>query len=409
MRRLLVVVLVLSAVIAFVAVVTSRAWLFQPIRNSQGSSESFGFTAMALDSSGHLHVVYTSSLQGLLLSTYEGGGWSSSTITASTAYAPAVAVDSRGTHHVAFLVLDAWNSSHPGQNLLYATDAGGTWTVSYIDYGVGPPSIAVDAQDRVHVAYAKFAGCSLRYATLTGDVWNGTTVSSFYCYDSWGMGVSLSIDPSGEPRVAYADHFTVGYAALVDGAWIAEPVLSDFSLFVMTVPSIVLDNQGRPHIGVMAHGDLLHLYQTGGTWVNESVDQVGTQLPFYAELGADPSGGVHILYNDPSRGVVKYAVNRGGTWSVSTLDSGIIAQAVSAVVGPGDRVQLVYARYLPNSAQAVLMYATNAVDLSDGWKFLLVGLPWVGLAIAVVTVVFMLAVVPLWNSIRVKRSAGPRS
>jgi len=87
----------------------------------------------------------------------------------------------------------------------------------------------------------------------------------------------------------------------------------------MNTRSLRLDSTGKPHIAYGAD----HLYYArfdGANWVKEVVDSADG-VGLYASLALDANNHPHISYYDANKGVLKYAVNLGSGWTISTLDA----------------------------------------------------------------------------------------
>ncbi len=118
--------------------------------------------ALAIDPSGHLHVVWYDSAPGHFeiyykMSTDEGASWAASkrlTWTSDDSLWPVIGVDSSGYLHV------VWQDLTPGNYEVYykkSTDGGATWTTSQrLTWTSGAswfPTMASDSSDYVHVVW----------------------------------------------------------------------------------------------------------------------------------------------------------------------------------------------------------------------------------------------------------------
>ena len=126
------------------------------------TSDSSLYPAIAVDSLGHLHVVWYDATPGNCEIYYrrsEDGGdsWTAArrlTWTSGTSWLPAIAVDSLSHLHV------VWDDVTPGNYEVYykrSEDGGDSWTaVQRLTWTSGPsqfPAIAVDSSDRLHVVW----------------------------------------------------------------------------------------------------------------------------------------------------------------------------------------------------------------------------------------------------------------
>jgi hypothetical protein len=186
------------------------AWSKQTIANAGSDVTPGGYgelIALALDGSGGVHVSYSVTSFGASTVTYAhrppGGSFTSETAVAGTSNVDkhtAIAVDSSGRVHVAY---------SESNDLRYATKpAGGTWSTTMIasaDYT--EPSIAVDAQGGVHIAFnADGAFHDLRYAYKPAAF--GWITSDVDTQGYVGKASSVAVDASGGVHVSYLDDTT---------------------------------------------------------------------------------------------------------------------------------------------------------------------------------------------------------
>jgi hypothetical protein len=94
------------------------------------------------------------------------------------------------------------------------------------------------------------------------------------------------------------------------------------------VPSLVLDQNGNPHIfydrmGQNSENDLFHSWFDGRLWHSEKLDSFDTGT--YICATADQTGNIHLVYGYnlwTSECEIKYAVFDGDSWRSWTLESG---------------------------------------------------------------------------------------
>src|SRR5262249_23736831 len=118
-------------------------------------------------------------------------------IGAGGAQYPSLAFDAQGNPHVAYR--DASD-----EVLMYATRAGGTWTIEEIDDKFFGPdyslSLALDPSGGVHIAYLSDHDNIIHYASRIGGSWIIETLDDGKSHDGW---VSLAIDGLGVAHVSY--------------------------------------------------------------------------------------------------------------------------------------------------------------------------------------------------------------
>lgn len=205
-----------------------------------------------------------------------------------------------------------------------ATATGFTWQVDTVDDNGAKPSLAVDADGVPHIAYMLEAQPGfVKYAILTADGWDISTVSTGYLYGP----LDIQVSNEGIPQISWHSHDEedAGYAVLVDGQW--EVQFIDHPGHDGWDNNLAIDSQGRPHIvsidPVQFGGQSGVEYATwdGDSW---SVEEVGSgPLPyeFGSFIALDSRDRPHVVWFDNDSQDLKYAVKDDGAWQVSTVAS----------------------------------------------------------------------------------------
>jgi len=306
-----------------------------------------------VDSRGVVHVVSDNSSQyGLDYQTNEGGVWMSEFIPAPVilgaeeprVHFVSIAVDASSKAHIAFTV---WfdGLSFYGGSLIYATNAGGSWSTEFVDEGTDTecyrgdrPWIVINPDGNPQIFYlgSSEADCyeeNLWHATKIGSAWEIVEVrpSIVLWYDS----LSYAMDPSGVSHVAgsvynaHTDSRDLVYYSDSGGAWKRSTVIAGG---VGNTTSICLDPQGRPHIGVnrdvfneansMWTGNFIHSWLANGSWYCETVYTQYLSLAFEvgedSSLASDSFGNIHVIYRGLHYKEI-YSTNEGGEWSSTFL------------------------------------------------------------------------------------------
>jgi hypothetical protein len=200
----------------------------------------------------------------LLVGALDGDAWQSETLLASGAgmygLNTAIDIDSSDRSHVAYTLADDWTG--PGA-VRYATprESGG-WQIRTIESGnnVGRfPSLAVDDDDQVHVAWINASVtdpnvADVRYGQLVDGQWEIETVAQL---DSVRLGfsgarklVSLEVDSTGTPHLAYGDRNSVSYAtrdSVIDD-WAETSVVQTEDGILNGLVVLSLDSNEEPGI-----------------------------------------------------------------------------------------------------------------------------------------------------------------
>ena len=302
----------------------SGAWVSKRIAATAGIPKA------AIDGSGRLYVVYDNEATdpGIYLLTNRTGAWVATRLTdQATDRFPAIAVDPLGEVHIAF-----------GEGeLVYLTDRRGYWSRrTLVPSGAYRPSIALDQNRRVHIAY-EGAGTDLRYITDTnGSTWVSSLVAS--------VGRLPSIAVQG------------------------------------TTPSI---GYTRPNDGT---GGAFYATKGSTGWTSVRI-YTGYLYSGQSSLRIDAAGKAHFAFeNADNPSGVDYATNATGSWVRTSLGRG---GSPTVLLGPAGATLFTFATtavYLRSSAVpawTAASVATSAYDLQpdvaegpDGQPRIVYAVPW---------------------------------
>jgi hypothetical protein len=280
-----------------------------------------------------------------------------------------VVVDSKGAVHAVYSV-SYGTSQH---SLHYATNASGSWQVAVLE---GPdndavglaPSLAIDAQDRLHAAYASKG--KLIYRRWGG----GTPLLKQTLVDSDGY-TSLTLD-ANVVHIAHGDDRGLHYAKRsASGAWAHAMLFTPTtSTNVTTSFDIALDAAGKVHVahsrdagGTTAGlaNRLWHTSNESGSWQTTDVD-TSAGAGHMPSLVIDKAGALHIVYGllDGQNGqlaIVTRAASPTSSWSKVIIDSSNKTGSFpTALLGAADKLHVVYR----NFDKGELRYTNN---ISGSW------------------------------------------
>lgn len=232
---------------------------------------------------------------------------------------------------------------------LAAAQTNHTWQVDTIsssgagDVG-GFAALVIDAGGNFHAAYYDYSHHGLLYS------FRGKNDKQWYTTKVEGKGagtyVSLAVDATGEPHLAYNSPYEDGlhYATWTGKKW--KRLIIDAS-HINYYTSIQLDKQGHPRISYYLYhapdkSYLLHLKFAsfdGQRWSIETVDKRPETGKFNA-LALDASGYPHIAYSNVSLGDLLYAAWDGSRWNFGDVDS---RRVHNDYVGIGDSIAMDHA------------------------------------------------------------------
>jgi hypothetical protein len=232
---------------------------------SQGAGGATGYrSSLALDSSDHPHISYLLKFTtgdvftyDLRYAVFDGSGWTLATVDSegTTGWDTSLALTAAGEPRISY------HTDLPDM-VRVATESGGTWGLESIAEGGKPSSLKLDSNGRPRLAFNGTPGSSARFASFDGASWNVGTIDTQGFLQGRRPFVSLALDSTGAPHVAYVDYI----------------------------------NQALKYASRSADG----------TWTIAIIDQ-GGDIGDFCSLQIDRQNGAHISYLDLTRGLLKYA------------------------------------------------------------------------------------------------------
>jgi len=282
--------------------------------------------ALALDAQGRERVSFCGST-GVYFQARQADGSISTVWLDPTAacFNALLAVGSDGSDHIVYA-----DTNH--DQLRYATDVSGAWVISVIPGADGAefPSLAIDQGDVIHVAYLVFTGHSpdcfqLVYASDASGSWQTTLVESVLAYPS------IAVDGAGTPHIAYlgaaqADgRYPVHYRSYVSDGWSDEIVAT--SEDPKTLVALAVTQAGDASLVYKSRAELEYVTGVSGHWMTSQVDRFDAAGPEEGRYGAydvsidlDTAGKPHLAYEDTD-GNLKYAHLSSGSWDRVYVDT----------------------------------------------------------------------------------------
>lgn len=155
-------------------------------------------------------------------------------------------------------------------------------------------SVAIDAQDSVHLGYIGYGGLS--QTTITAGVWSSKVLTpNVWCRSS------LTLDALGRVHAAYRTSEDLRTGTNAGGAW-SHRFVDTMNLgcgSTDAVPVIVVDANGAEHVayeGLSPGFGLQYAVDSEGTWQRTTI--VTGSLRSFA-FALDDQGAPHFVYSDP--------------------------------------------------------------------------------------------------------------
>ncbi|MBC8107482.1 MAG: S8 family serine peptidase [Anaerolineae bacterium] len=183
--------------------------------------------------------------------------------------------------------------------------------------------VAYDNQGILHLAYYDPTIDSIRYATrdVTGR-WSRTQIID-NSGDDVGFQLSLAIDATGKPGIAYFDNTNADlkYAHFDGASWIVDT--RDSNKAVGQSPTLTYDRNGDPVIAYFrkSGADLkVQTFDDAGNWIKYDVDSDGDVGQWASASAAQDQDVIAVAYADNTNGNLKYARFADGAWTIFTVD-----------------------------------------------------------------------------------------
>ncbi|MGB0377747.1 MAG: Ig domain-containing protein, partial [Poseidonia sp.] len=254
----------------------------------------------------------------------------------------------------------------------------GTWTETILDNGTNTghhPSVAIDRQGAIHIAYIDDNNDKLRYATNASGSWVFATLgNSTIDLDNegdprLGRGTAIVVHPITDAVHIVATNYVnssrgLSYHTNEGGSWVNETI-TDMTKDEGHDPAMAMDADGNLHVAHYCStscNDLRLSSRIDGVWQNETVSSSG-DIGNNPDIAIDSQGTIHIVSKyDSNGGKIHLHSGTPGSWTAQTGLSGNYALWPVVEVDSNDAVHIAY--HYAWIAKDV-MYMTNA---SGSWS-----------------------------------------
>ncbi len=372
----------------------SGSWASYNVDSTSSDEDNGKYTSVAVDSNNRAHISYYSPGK-LKYATSVSGSWFFSTYTVDPnvnlygdfADEPgtSIAVDSNNKVHISYINIDNndcqwqpcpslhWAGDACKVYIKYATNKNGYWSTEtiYDYYGdtnyLYPPSIAIDSNNKVHIAFTFCDLCydKLYYATNAGGSWyvskwddpcvgGGIPPCVNENAASWdmrypGLFPSIAIDPNNKIHISHSEwsHGRLLYTTNAGGNWSAYAGDSESGYIKDT--SIVYDQ--KVHIAYYEEDNKDLLYTTCPNIPDLATTYISNP-PTSAYRGSSFSVTDTVRNNVPPCGA--------GTRVGSTITR--YRLSLDSTIGPSDPL-LTGSRYVPSLAGGASSTGTITVTI----------------------------------------------
>ncbi|MEG3601473.1 MAG: putative Ig domain-containing protein, partial [Candidatus Thermoplasmatota archaeon] len=249
----------------------------------------------------------------------------------------------------------------------------GTWTETILDNGTNTghhPSVAIDRQGAIHIAYIDDDNDKLRYATNASGSWVLTTLGNSSFFGGGGRGTALVVHPITDAvhivTTIYENSVRgLQYHTNEGGSWVNETI-TDTTKVEGYDPAMAMDGDGNLYVAHYCStgcNDLRLSSRMNGVWQNETVSSTN-DIGQDPDIAIDSQGTIHIVsrYASLSSGRIYLHSGTPGSWTVNTGLGGGNAYWPVVGVDSNDAVHISYHR---SWTYKNVMYMTNA---SGSWS-----------------------------------------
>lgn len=287
-------------------------WFKMAVDHSLG----FMVTAITLDSHQNPHICYTP--QVTKYAAWDGHKWHTQEVDPGigrVAFFCSIQITSDGKPEIAWYL-------ESGTFLRYAVLQDGVWLAMSVEGGGGRMpgkwnSMVLDANGNPHIAYTWFPTGKLNYSFFDGQTWNIATLDSptDTAGGERGMGVSMVLDPDGNPIIAYYDEQSLKLARNIKGKWKSE-VIEQLPPFGQNYSwksfrsKLLFDSKGNLHVGFESLRGLEHAWWDGKQWNKQLILGVHGLAFLESSMAIDASDNLYIVYRDPQDKTLELAIGR---------------------------------------------------------------------------------------------------
>ncbi|MFC1799804.1 FlgD immunoglobulin-like domain containing protein, partial [Candidatus Eisenbacteria bacterium] len=333
--------------------------------DAESSLSQSNARSVAVDSQGHLHVVWSDNRDGnreIYYKSFDGAAWSADLGSTD----PGIAVDGNDNLHV------VWNDyRHSDYEIYYKRFDGASWGADTRLTSTGGdsryPSVAVDALNRIHVVWQDKRGGertkNIYFRLHDGMTWQAEeNIAS----DVPGSQTpAIAVDGNNHAHVAwrqdYGDSARLYYKKFNGSAWGEEDMLAAGRLDwdPPNPPTITTDHLNQVHVAWDDYLDgsyeVFYRIFDGGAWSPRERVSGEFHNSSKASVVVDNSGSVHMIWVDRQDGnnEIYYACKKGLSWGQQTRLTKAPNESIhpSLVIAPDGALHMVWRDYRDGNSE----------------------------------------------------------
>lgn len=231
-----------------------------------------------------------------------------------------LAIDSNNKVHIAYY-------DFTNEDLKYVTNASGAWQTEIVQSAgnVGEyPSLALNSNNDIYISYFDETNTKIKLANKNANS-SSWTITAIDPAELQGGESSLAIDSNDKIHIAYKNYTSsiniLKYANNASGSF--STFLIDNSNNVSGRISLALNSNNQPSISYYKNSDLwlASSYSFNSSWSITAIDNNDDNVGDESFLRFDSNDKAHIIYYDWSNTALKYATNSSGLWQKEIIDN----------------------------------------------------------------------------------------
>ncbi len=251
-----------------------------------------------------------------------------------------IAIDSNDKIHIA-------HRAPPTTSVRYCNNTQGSWSCLLADSANGADiSIAIDSNNKIHMSHHDASTSDLKYCNNTQGSWSCASIETA---NSVGWHTSIAIDSNDNVHISHYDNtnFDLRYCNNTQGSWSCAAI--DTGGDVGWYSSIAIDSNDNVHISHHdnTNGNLKYANNTPGSgcalgsWSCVTVDSASANMGEDSSIAIDSNDKVHISHYDTTNQDLRYCNNTKGSWSCATRDStGTVGEESTIAIDSNDEIHI---------------------------------------------------------------------